>query len=178
MDAVNACFIQWLHRCVKGRQWIPVGLPMALTKASQSASKNTIDHSCPSHTRVRLSHDFKIGYDFADFKIGTGRSDFENRQICSHTIAIHRSRFYCYKIASMICLVMVVQTLYDDHTMIVRRSYDDRMSKTLTCDFSKIGTDLQTGSQTILVGSDFVFGLKIGSDDRTIRHLKIRHLLV
>ena len=50
----------------------------------------------PSHTRVRLSHDFKIGSDFACFTIGTGRSDFENRQVCSHTIAIHRSRFfYC-----------------------------------------------------------------------------------
>ena len=49
----------------------------------------------PSHTRVRLSHDFKIWSDFATFKIGTGRSDFENRQVCSHIITIHRSRFYC-----------------------------------------------------------------------------------
>ena len=46
------------------------------------------------------------------------------------------------------------------------------VKKKLSCDFSKIGTDLRTGSQIstdfFLFGSEFVFGLKIGSDDRTI----------
>ena len=49
----------------------------------------------------------------------------------------------------------------------------EKCVKKISCDFSKIGTDLLTGSQIIteffLVGSDFVFGLKIGSDDRTMK---------
>ena len=47
----------------------------------------------------------------------------------------------------MICLVMVVQTLYayDDRTMIASQKH-----------------------RLFLVGSDVVFGQKIGSDDRTI----------
>ena len=48
----------------------------------------------------------------------------------------------------------------------------EKCIKKLSCDFSKIATDLQTGSQIstdfFLVGSDFVFGLKIGCDERTI----------
>ena len=61
-------------------------------------------------------------------------------------------------------------TLYTIHRS---RFYGSKnASKNMSCDFSKIGTDLRTGSQIstdfFLVGSDFVFGLKIGSGDRTI----------
>ena len=54
----------------------------------------------PSHTWVRLSHEFESGSDCAYFKIGTERSDFENRQIGSHTRTTHQSHFLLEKHAN------------------------------------------------------------------------------
>ena len=55
---------------------------------------------CPSHTGVRLSHDFKIGSNYANFEIGTGRSDFEKKT----NLQSHR-----YHSSELIVLIILIE---------------------------------------------------------------------